>query len=407
MLDEERSVLLVVRADLISQLQTLYPDQKRNLVGSQELNDFVAELLAASEVSPNKGAVEEIPEATRRLILELRETQSRLQAIKKKLDKGVESLNPVAYRAQLARVVPALQSIGGELTSSFKHITRAEHVVGLDVLVAKSGPVSLDVVVQFDNGTTALPQQVFSEGYKDLVALLFFLALTKKAGDLGQAKVLVLDDALQSVDSSVRVGIMDYVLEQFRDWQLIVTGHDRGWLAQLRALFARCGRPVVERVISRWSFSGGAQVSGSTRLRVMTVHAGLDQHDERMTAAAIGILLEEICQELSWRLQISIHRRQGDRYSLGDLWPGVAKAVRAIGLGGTVDRINQRSEIRNLLGGHFNDYADSIAWSDVRLLAEDVLALHEAVHCASCGEWISRGGDTVKCRCGSLPVPVS
>jgi hypothetical protein len=82
-----------------------------------------------------------------------------------------------------------------------------------------------------------------------------------------------------------------------------------------------------------------------------------------------------ICQELSWRLEASLQRRQGDRYSLGDLWPGVAKLVRPLGLGDTVDAINQRLEIRNLLGGHFNEFADSIAWSDVELLAEDVLAL--------------------------------
>lgn len=400
MLDEERTVLLVVRADLAAQLATLYPEQSRDLSDRQQLDAFVADLLRDLRPGPDEEAIDLLPSDSRRLIYELRGTQDRLQKLKKSIESGVQRNNPVAYRKQLSRVRPALQSVGRDLTESFKAITRADHVESLDVVIAKSGPVSLDVVVRFDNGTWALPQQAFSEGYKDLVALLFFLALTKKSGELGQAKFLVLDDALQSVDASVRVGVMDFVLEHFSDWQLIITGHDRGWLAQLRSLFNRKGRPYVERTISRWSFDTGIQVGGASRLRVDTVRAGLEQHDERMTAAAVGILLEEICQELSWRLGTSISRRQGDRYTLGDLWPGVAKSIRRLGLDDRVNSVNQRLEIRNLLGGHFNDFADSIPWSDIRLLADDVLAIYEAMYCDACQDWVTKAGDGHACRCG-------
>lgn len=401
-MDEERTVLLVVRADLAKQLADIYPDESRDLGDRTQLDAFVAALMRELHPRPDEDAFDLLPAEVGRLIHELRTTQVRLQKLKKAIESGVQRNNPVAYRKQLERVRPALQSVGQELTESFKAITRAEHVEKLDVLIAKSGPVSLDVVVRFDNGTWALPQQAFSEGYKDLVALLFFLVVTKKAGELGRAKFLVLDDALQSVDASVRVGVMDFVLEHFKAWQLVITGHDRGWLAQLKALFNRKGLTFVERTISRWSFDGGIEVGGASRLRVDTVRAGLEQHDERMTAAATGILLEEICQELSWRLGASISRRQGDRYTLGDLWPGVAKSLRRFGLASHIDNVNQRLEIRNLLGGHFNDYADSIAWSDILMLAEDVLAIYESVHCDGCDDWIAKQGESTSCRCGAL-----
>ncbi len=400
LLEEERSLLRVVRADLVDQLRALYPDEERDLGVAEVLDSFVQDLLLEITDAPGEDTIEALPEDVRRLVHDLRGAQNHLRSNKKKLERGVELLNPVAYRSQLQRVGPALQSVGGELTASFTKITRARHVVALDVLVAKSGPVSLDVVVRFDNGTAALPQQAFSEGYKDLVALLFFLAVTKKAGELGQAKVLVLDDALQSVDASVRVGVMDYVLEHFSDWQLVITGHDRGWLAQLRGLFSRRGRSMVERRISRWSFSEGIHVTGATRLRVDTVRAGLEQHDERMTAAAVGILLEEICQELSWRVGTSVTRREGDRYSIGDMWPGLGKLLRSLGLTSIVDGLNQRLEIRNLLGGHFNDFADSIPWSDTQALAEDVLALYEAVRCEQCDSWVRKiDAKSYACTC--------
>ena len=117
----------------------------------------------------------------------------------------------------------------------------------------------------------------------------------------------------------------------------------------------------MQRSISRWSFDGGIQVGGATRFRSDTIRAGIAQHDDRMTAAAIGILMEEICHELSWRLGASITRKQGDRYTLADLWPGVAKVLKKQGgeVAALVADIDARLEVRNLLGAHFNDFADA------------------------------------------------
>ena len=38
----------------------------------------------------------------------------------------------------------------------------------------------------------------------------------------------------------------------------------------------------------------------------------LGRHDERETAGATGILLEEIAKELSWRVPISVPRKEGE-----------------------------------------------------------------------------------------------
>lgn len=108
-----------------------------------------------------------------------------------------------------------------------------------------------------------------------MIALLFFLAVTKRAGDLGQARVLVLDDALQSVDASVRLDVMDFVLENFSDWQLIITGHDRSWLNQLRRLYQAHQRSFNERMITRWTFDRGSSLVTRTEASRMT--SGRDQ----------------------------------------------------------------------------------------------------------------------------------
>ena len=60
----------------------------------------------------------------------------------------------------------------------------------------------------------------------------------------------MLDDALQSVDATVRRGVMSYVLDEFKDWQIVITGHDRAWQEQLRELFIRKNRVFVERRVA-------------------------------------------------------------------------------------------------------------------------------------------------------------
>lgn len=403
-LEEERFLLRVARDDLAEQLSALLPGTDIDFKVSSNLESFVAKIHEQNGAGDPADPLSSLPDPAKALIAELRASQRRLAQIRKKLEQGVQTLNPIAYREQLGRIVPILTTVTQDLTKSFKHITRADHVAALKVLVAKSGPVSLDVVVQFDNESSALPQQIFSEGYKDLIALLFFLTVTKKASEFGQAKVLVLDDALQSVDSTIRLGLMDYVLDEFKDWQLIVTGHDRSWHSQLRGLFARRGRSVVDRSIARWSFTEGIHVSGGSRTPAETVRAMLIQNDPRMTAGATGILLEEISQELSWRIEASVTRREGDRYTLGDLWPGVSKVLRSTSLRDTVRAIDRGLDIRNLLGAHYNSWADSISWNDVKILATDSLAVYESTYCGACADWVKKTGKTFTCRCNNTTL---
>ena len=147
-------------------------------------------------------------------------------------------------------------SVGDDAHASFKRIARADHVTAIKVLVAQTGPVSLDIVVTSTMAPPRCRSRSSARG-KRSIALLFFLAVTRKAAEFGQAKILVLDDALQSVDATIRFRLMTYVLEQFENWQLMITGHDKAWHEQLRMLFTRKGRAFVDRKLAGWSFDGG------------------------------------------------------------------------------------------------------------------------------------------------------
>lgn len=407
MLEEERFGLRVVRDELVASIDELYPGNRFRIQDAQQLDRFVDE-----EVLPPKRMrrgmddlwVNVDPNAVSK-IRSLRAAQERLKFIKKKLDKGVENLNPVAYRNQLTRITPALTAISSDLTSSFLRITGATHVASIKTMVAVSGPVSLDVVVDFDNGMSAFPQQVFSEAYKDLVALLFFLAMAKRAADHGQVKVLILDDVLQSVDSTVRLEVMDYILDEFKGWQLVVTGHDRAWQRQLRSLFQYKGIPVMEQSIIRWNFSDGIVVGDSTWDSLSTLQNAISRGDSQAAASAVGILLEQISDELSWRLGSSVTRRRNDSYTLSDTWSGVSSKLKKTDLSDVCVRIEKRIIIRNLLGAHYNSWSESIPWQDVHALALDAIELHSNVKCQICGSWIAGSRPSpLLCSCSKMRV---
>jgi len=403
-LNEELYTLRVVRDDLARQLDYQYPGHGFELHSKDELDQFVSSLLLTVSPDGEGSRWDLLPDEARRVIGELRTIQTRMATIKKTVQRGVQTLNPKAYKSQLRRIEPVLREVSADLTRSFAGIANAEHVRAIRVLVGKSGPVSLDVVVNFKNGSSALPQQVFSEGYRDLIALLFFLSVTKRAGELGQANVLVLDDALQSVDSSIRLGAMNHILKAFSGWQLIVTGHDRGWLAQVKALYGSHGRPYAERVISRWSFEDGIIVGNSEWSVADSMEDALARGDARVTAGTAGLLLEQVCHELSWRFRIPVERVQGDRYTLGDLWPGIFKVLRKTTLIGYAKEVDLRLSIRNLLGAHYNEWAESISWHDVEQMARGALAIYRGTHCFSCHDWVRRGGAGLTCPCGTTQV---
>lgn len=406
MLEEERFSARVVRADLARELDSHFPSSGYDFTDASNLERFVKQELFSGVTGEAASKIwDELDEGVRRVISLLRDAQSRGQQIKKKLENGVQALNPVAYRNQLARITPVLHRVGGDLTASFLRITRAPHVASIRVLVGVSGPLSLDVVVRFTNGKSGFPQQVFSEGYKDLIALLFFLTVTKQAAEHGQARVLVLDDVLQSVDASVRVDVMDFVLDEFKDWQLIITGHDRGWHEQLRSLFQHKGIPVLDRRITRWSFDGGLTIAETACGDLKSLEHALERSDSQATASAIGILMEQIAQELSWRLQVRVIRKREDKYTLADLWNGVRSALKKTELRDVCDDIDKRLVLRNMLGAHYNAWAASVPWNDIQFLGQKSKDLYQAVHCNECGGWIAiLSSYHMACQCGKTTV---
>jgi len=322
-------------------------------------------------------------------------------------ERGPEPLNPVKYRQQAALLANALDGIGAWITIAFRAITKAQHVERIEVVFGRSGPVALDVVVELSGGHHCFPQQIFSEGYRDLLAALFFMAVAKEATELGQARVLMLDDVFQSVDSTIRVAAVEYLVHEFKDWQLIFTVHDRLWFEQLRSTLQRAGLPFVERELRGWDFADGPNLLNAPAVLTTSLERQLEIGEPASICSAAGRLLEQACDQLSWRVNASVTRRRGDKYTLGDLCPAIFKMFRSTSLREVCSSIESTYALRNLAGAHYNEWADALSLTEALGFGQEVLTFVRSVWCADCSDWVARAGKgAFRCPGGHISIAV-
>jgi recombinational DNA repair ATPase RecF len=377
--------------DVPTNRELLIPLLKEKVTGGVDLDQF-----DWTQVEPEIGST----------VTQLRATINRLSQIKKEVEQGVQILNPVKYRNQARILERELAPLGEELTKAFRAVTRVDFVERIDVAFGVSGPVALDVVVQLVDGTRCFPQQLFSEGFRDIIAVLFFTSVAKRAALHGQSRTLILDDVFQSVDSSVRGDVMNYLLEEFRDWQLIVTVHDRLWMEKLRALFRSKNHRFKEIHLRPWHFKTGPTLQFESGISLAgKVQQAMDNADPSTICGVAGHALEEACDNLSWRLRCTIQRRQEDRYTLADLWPGVRKAMKNSSVSPVTERIESMIFLRNTTGAHFNEWAQSLSLNEALDFGQSIIDFLAQTWCASCGTWVrSDGKMPASCNCGSLTI---
>ena len=72
-----------------------------------------------------------------------------------------------------------------------------------------------------EDGRRLNPVQVLSEASLDLLTLLVLIEVHVECAQLGQERIIALDDVFQSVDSVHRVRTLEYMAGRLRGWQVI------------------------------------------------------------------------------------------------------------------------------------------------------------------------------------------
>jgi hypothetical protein len=403
-LKAEMAELRIKRSGLSSRLAPLLGVIKEQLESKDTFRSTIREVVMGGlsrSMFEEKNGWQEVPDEEQSLINQLAQTHDRLAVCKSRYVKMNEILNPVVHQDQVNTLQAIIDEVGTELSSAFLRINSEHHVASISVIFGESGPLSLDLLVHLDDGRKCFPHQLFSEAYRDLIALLFFTSVAKKASERGQAQILIMDDVLQSIDATIRHSFIDYVLDEFADWQLVFTVHDRYWRDRLRDLFAAHGHTFVERNIRGWSFANGPNLAAPDADSITNdLRQAIGGAEPGTVGLLTGKLLEEICNQLTWRIQLPVIRNRDDRYTLGDLWPPVYLRLQDSPADSAIRRVGAQRGLRNLTA-HASPISLNLSSAEASSFANAVLELYGHVRCAQCRSWI-KGSNHPSCTCGAL-----
>ncbi|MFH9586863.1 AAA family ATPase [Streptomyces luteogriseus] len=318
---------------------------------------------------------------------------------------ATEQMNRQKQVASKAPLIALLAEVGGSLTESFKRISPSAQTVASVELMLSPDKAEIDLDVLLMNGLRLRAEHYFSEANLDLLALLLFLSLMKFAAKNGQPKIMALDDVLQSVDASIRVKVAQYLLSEFGNWQLLVTFHDRLWREQFGAVFAT-KHQFLERELVDWGLESGPKLIEAKRDPSSALRDSLISNDSRLICGNAGFLLEVMSDWMSKSLQTSVTRRYGDKYTLGDTWPGVLKRLRKTSMCQAGLLVDSYMWLRNIHGAHYNEWATDLSMTDAHAFAVSVLSLWDGIWCPLCREPVGKHGDLLHCRCGTCSISV-
>jgi len=402
------------RRALVRQLAShLRVDQEVVPIQIQQLNEFARAHLYGGLTRKqrrrlaSKGIHHTIDETARRLVYELREAVSEVKKLKAEIS---QTMRPETSGGQKwDRLAEVTRNVAYRAEKAFKEITTAASLVDhVEILVAKDNRASLDVELHLSTGQSVSPTDTLSEANLDILAFAVYLGFAMEAASQGQAPFLVLDDVFQSVDATLRRRAFEWMLDNTAGWQIVMTAHERLWVEQMADAVRRRGGSVEVHHVGDWTVDRGPvlTVNKSTGLPSSLAEA-FGRRDTAAICGAAGVVLEQACNELSFELPCAIMRRRGERYTLGDLWPPVRKKLKKTNLKAVTDRVDRTLALRNLVGAHYNDWAQSVSDAEARELGSAVMELVARVRCDACASWVSglsHRGRVVgwRCKCGAV-----
>ncbi len=265
----------------------------------------------------------------------------------------------------------------------------------------------------FDNTAVEDPRWVYSDGHLDTVGLCVFLALRRfRADQSGDAKLMVLDDVVLSIDLGHARRLLTVLKEHFGDHQVLLFTHNGLFASWVTWSFP----DFIRKSIAVWTLEGGPQLRelGSAAERLQEAIAV--QSTPKPIAQAMMTLMDEFLLEARFAFHLAVPAQRGEQYTLSELWEPFCRRVRDLGkalkrpLGNTTELLQQLSDlpkVRNVLAAHDNEFAREFPLSTINEMSRSCLDLVSHVYCRECSCFAEALPDRTRpaivcCRCRRL-----
>jgi hypothetical protein len=340
--------------------------------------------------------------STRNLILRVKDLwidRQRADSRTAELGKQAAVALRLQENAQAARK-EEVQGIYDELSEDINNIYTSLHPDeshgGVRLEVRDVGQGSANLKANFYERHDEDPRGYYSDAHLDTLGISIFLALRRwHRKQRPSFDLLVLDDVLTSVDTAHAVRLSELLLQEFKDYQILLTTHDRIWFEHLRDIQARCrvANNFINKVIHKWTIEEGPDLREPEDER-QEIDRLISNGSPEELAAMSGRLLEHILQEMRYSLHLSVQAKRGEQYEIGDLWPVFYAAVKRdyptlySQAHRILDALDVRWPVRNWIGAHRNNWARNVARDTAMDFAKAVRDLFDLVFCNACRMFI-------------------
>lgn len=351
-----------------------------------------SEMLSAQELS-----------SADRVILELTSMVEYITSKKADLERLDQQLGPARAKARTAKaffeslktakqlvVQSVYNQLQGRIEAYYKELHPSEGYANVRLLVDTDQRASATLEMDSLGTTGEDPRAYCSEGHLDSLGLVIFLAFAKEFQD--DCSLLVLDDVVTTIDAQHRSRICDLLCDEFRDWQLVVTTHDRNWFEELIETTRVHGLSdkAVPYYISGWTRGQGPALQ-PYRSHVGRVADCLERGDTEAAANHGRSHLEFILKRIAEQTGASVRFRASGRYESQELLDIVRRRVNEMfnlefkeRMLSALDALEAVKFVANFLS-HDNPDALGLSVVEVAAFCSAVDVLEAAFSCPSCG----------------------
>lgn len=356
------------------------------------LAEIVGGLQRALDAFPSPDRAKQLL-STRQRITSAAENWSQTQFAKvsyKAATAKAEQADTVYQRTLEARkevVQELFDKLSTEIDRLYNRLHPDESHGRIQLEVREAGQASANLRASFYERTNEDPRAYYSDAHLDTLGISIFLALRRWHRQLHpEFSLLVLDDVLTSIDNAHAVRLSELLLNDFSDYQVLLTTHDRIWYEHFQDIQARCGVSANynNKVIHKWTIEEGPDLREPEDERKLLEELLTNRGAGEITSMA-GRLLEHILQEMRYSLSLSVRAKRSERYEIGELWPPFYKAARKnyptfyAQVRGLLDALDLNWVIRNWVGGHFNEWAKRASNAEAVEFGQAVARLFDAV----------------------------
>ena len=320
------------------------------------------------------------------------EEQNSNNILKPKIDRILE-IHEVKRKVFVDEI---LSSIAGEVGRLYEAVHPKE---GLDKIALQLDPKkreSLEIQAEFQN-QNAPPGAYFSNSHLDSLGLCILLALAMR--DTPEDTVLILDDVLGSIDEPHADRIVQLIYSESANFMhTLVTTHYQRWHALIRNGQLRVSEcQLIE--LKRWDPKLGVVLQESARSMVEVLRSNISDrpNEPEPIAANAGYLLEQVCDWLVSKYELSIPKRKNTANdyldALKEKYSKQLKVERLQADGNYVETelkplladIRSIFQLRNIVGAHFNEMASHLTAHDSLEFGTKVLKLSDLLLCKDDG----------------------